>query len=149
MHSLKCTETSQLMKVSITINRAALFSTQAGGCDWYSEAASVGLLPAGRAKIKAQASEGRVDMKVHTSDWKSISKCCPSTEDGHQSAQSIVMVMSIIRMHNHKRANESVDAWNHRTILNDYALWCWWSKEYCRETSVEFVLADCWIAQFI
>lgn len=42
------------MKLSMMINTVLLFLVKARGCDWCSEAASVGLLPAGRAKSKHQ-----------------------------------------------------------------------------------------------
>lgn len=83
------------MKVSIMINTSILFSMKAGGCDWCSEAASVGLLPAGRAKSKLRLL--RVEGYKSSHLWLEVN-IKMYTEDGHQSAQSSVMIRSIIRM---------------------------------------------------
>lgn len=73
------------------------FSMKAGGCDWCCEAASVRLLPAGRAKSKHRLLREGGYKSSHL--WLEVNiTLCTWTQDGHQSAQSIVTIMSIIRI---------------------------------------------------
>lgn len=90
-----CTEKSRHIKVSMMINTAAQFSMKAGGLDWCSEAASVRLLPAGRAKSKQRPLREGGYKSSHLGLEVNI-KMCTLTVDGHQSDQCIALPMSII-----------------------------------------------------
>lgn len=84
------------------------------------------LLPAGRAKSKHRLLREGGYESSHL--WLEVNiRMWTGTEDGDQSVQSSVMIMSIIRRSSPRRRNKS-----HGVILNDYALWDWIKDFYCR-----------------